>query len=234
MTTGRVASARPTPHVGGVVVVVVTGEERPRSLALEFVDGIVDAAPTRLERAADNVQALENLLTWGAPQQAPLQYKGSAVDNFLASRVLWGGNPVSLGPLGDVTNSVVAVVALGTGMAGAYSASYAYYVALQEEADRAAAEKKDKAAATKRAKAEVEAKKKEKKVKTAATEAEKAKADAPAAPPKAEVAVPAAAPEKSAATETRDGTEDETPESNGTTGRKREAFKSLFRRGGKR
>mmetsp|Transcript_25900 Transcript_25900/g.47615 ORF Transcript_25900/g.47615 Transcript_25900/m.47615 type:complete len:292 (+) Transcript_25900:3-878(+) len=144
--------------VKGVIIVRVISPNIPRlpflkdgTAALQFVDGIVDVAPKELEKAADEVKAIEKFLMWGAPQKAPIQYKGSSLDYFLTSKFLWNGNTVSLGMLGDLTNSEVVLVGVGTGVVGAYSASYGYYISLQEEAERKAAETKAKMAAKKKA-----------------------------------------------------------------------------------
>eukprot|EP00579_Thalassiosira_antarctica_P000400 CAMPEP_0201872952 /NCGR_PEP_ID=MMETSP0902-20130614/5563_1 /ASSEMBLY_ACC=CAM_ASM_000551 /TAXON_ID=420261 /ORGANISM="Thalassiosira antarctica, Strain CCMP982" /LENGTH=381 /DNA_ID=CAMNT_0048399403 /DNA_START=90 /DNA_END=1235 /DNA_ORIENTATION=+ len=144
--------------VKGVIIVRVISPNIPRlpflkdgTAALQFVDEIVDVAPEELIKAADEVKAFEKFLTWGAPQKAPIQYAGSSVDNFLTSKFLWNGNTVSLGMLGDLTNSEVVLVGVGTGVVGAYSASYGYYISLQEEAERKAAETKAKMAAKKKA-----------------------------------------------------------------------------------
>ncbi|KAL7554074.1 hypothetical protein ACHAWF_017473 [Thalassiosira exigua] len=146
--------------VPGVIVVRVINEKIPRlpflrdgTAALKFVDDIVDVAPAELEKAAEEVEAVEKFLTWGAPNRKPIEYEGSTLDYFLRSKFLWNGETVSLGALGELTNFEVVVLGVSTGVAGAYSASYAYYVSLREEAEREAQEKKEKVAAKKKAKA---------------------------------------------------------------------------------
>ena len=163
--------------VPGVIVIRVINPHIPRlpflrdgTAAIQFVDNIVDAAPEQLEKAAEEVQSIGKFLSWGAPQRAPIQYSGSSLDNLLSSKFMFNGNTVSLGSFGDLTNSEVALLVLGAGIGGAYATSYAYYVSLNEKAERDANEKKEKKAN------EAAAKKKEK----AETDAKKAKAEAPA------------------------------------------------------
>ena len=163
--------------VPGVIVIRVINPHIPRlpflrdgTAAIQFVDNIVDAAPEQLEKAAEEVQSIGKFLSWGAPQQAPIQYSGSSLDNLLSSKFMFNGNTISLGSFGDLTNSEVALLVLGAGIGGAYATSYAYYVSLNEKAERDANEKKEKKAN------EAAAKKKEK----AETDAKKAKAEAPA------------------------------------------------------
>ena len=163
--------------VPGVIVIRVINPHIPRlpflrdgTAAIQFVDNIVDAAPEQLEKAAEEVESIGKFLSWGAPQQAPIQYSGSSLDNLLSSKFMFNGNTVSLGSFGDLTNSEVALLVLGAGIGGAYATSYAYYVSLNEKAERDANEKKEKKAN------EAAAKKKEK----AETDAKKAKAEAPA------------------------------------------------------
>ncbi|KAL7478635.1 hypothetical protein ACHAW6_004390 [Cyclotella cf. meneghiniana] len=144
--------------VPGVIIVRVINPNIPRlpflkdgTAALEFVDKIVDAAPERLERAAEEVRAIEQFLTWGAPEAKPVTFGGSSLGKFLSSKFVYGGKSVSLGALGDLTNSEVVLASLGVGIAGAYGASYAYYVYLREEAEKEAEVKKVVAAAKKKA-----------------------------------------------------------------------------------
>lgn len=157
--------------VPGVIVIRVINPHIPRlpflrdgTAAIQFVDNIVDAAPEQLEKAAEEVQNIGKFLSWGAPEQAPLQYRGSSLDNFLSSKFMVNGNTVSLGSFsGDLTNFDVALLVVGTVIGGAYTASYAYYVSLNEKAERDAIEAKEKkaneAAAKMKAKAEEDAKK---------------------------------------------------------------------------
>ncbi|KAL7516949.1 hypothetical protein ACHAWX_001919 [Stephanocyclus meneghinianus] len=144
--------------VPGVIIVRVINPNIPRlpflkdgTAALEFVDKIVDAAPERFERAAEEVRAIEQFLTWGAPETKPVTFGGSSLGKFLSSKFVYGGKTVSLGALGDLTNSEVVLASLGVGIAGAYGASYAYYVYLREEAEEEAEVKKAVAAAKKKA-----------------------------------------------------------------------------------
>ncbi|KAL3793246.1 hypothetical protein HJC23_000788 [Cyclotella cryptica] len=148
--------------VPGVIIVRVINPNLPRlpflkdgTAAMEFVDKIVDVAPKELERAAEEVQAIEKFLTWGAPETKPVTFGGSSLGKFLSSKFVYGGKTVSLGALGDLTNSEVVLGSLGVGIAGAYGASYAYYVYLREEAEKDAEEKKAAAAAKKKVKAAV-------------------------------------------------------------------------------
>lgn len=148
--------------VPGVIIVRVINPNIPRlpflkdgTAALEFVDKIVDAAPERLERAAEEVRAIEQFLTWGAPETKPVTFGGSSLGKFLSSKFVYGGKTVSLGALGDLTNSEVVLASLGVGIAGAYGASYAYYVYLREEAEKEAEVKKAVAAAAAKKKAMV-------------------------------------------------------------------------------
>lgn len=191
--------------VPGVIVIRVINPHIPRlpflrdgTAAIQFIDNIVDAAPEQLEKAAEEVQNIGKFLSWGAPEQAPIQYRGSSLDNYLSSKFMVNGNTVSLGSfLGDLTNSEVALLVVSTGIGGAYAASYAYYVSLNEKAERDAIEAKEKkaneAAAKKKAKAEEDAK--------------KAKAEAIAAAAAAEVA--AAAETTAAAAKTDDTVKDD-------------------------
>jgi len=254
--------------VPGVIVVRVINPNIPRlpflkdgTAALQFVDGIADAAPAAIERSAGEVQAIGKFLTWGAPQTAPIQYKGSPVDSFLSSKFRVNGGPVSLGALGDLTNSEVALLAVGTVVVGAYSASYGYYVSLQEEADQAAQDKKDKMAEKKKAKAAADAKVKADK-KAAANEKEKANAASAAVAAekaasnekeKANAASAAVEAEKAAASAKAEPANDTASEASGEEdspaeiteeedapaseekprARRRDAIKNIFRRGDK-
>jgi len=252
--------------VPGVVVVRIINPNIPRlpflkdgTAALQFVDGIVDEAPKELEKAAEEMQAIEKFLMWGAPQKAPIQYKGSSLDYFLSNKFLWNGKEVSLGELGELTNSEVVLLAVGGGVVGAYSASYSYYVSSLKEAEREATEKKEKAAAKKKAKAAAadakkkkaaDAEKEEEKVEESDA-AEKGKSDGgdkKAGADKKEVDDSKAADEKAASDTEADAVEKKKEttsapplpgpdasedEETSTKGRKRDAFKNLFRRGGK-
>ena len=115
----------------------------------------MDAAPDEFEKAAEEVKAFENFLSWGVPTKSPLRFKGSSLDYFLNSKFVYGENQraVSLGVLGDLTNSEVIVGVIAGGMVGVYGASYGYYIKLREDAEREAAENKVSAAAAKKAKA---------------------------------------------------------------------------------
>ena len=233
--------------VPGVVLVRVTSPRLPRlpflrdgTAALRFADDIVGAAPQQLERAAEEVQVVENFLTWGAPQVAPLQYKGSAADAFFSA-------PLPA-PLDSLNRGEGALLATGTGVLGAYAASYAYYVALQEKAEAAMAEKKAKSDAAKKAKAAAAKKAKAEAAKKAAAEeataAKKAAAEETTAAATTAVAEKATTPEApkegiatETAAETRDdgGREGATPTNEGVgRKRKRNMFKRLFRRGDNR
>lgn len=234
--------------VPGVIVIRVINPHIPKlpflrdgTAAIQFVDNIVDAAPEQLEKAAEEVETIGKFLSWGAPQQAPIQYRGSSLDNFLSSKFMINGNTVSLGStLGDLTNSEVAVLVAGAGIGGVYATSYAYYVSLNEKAERDAKEAKEKKAN------EAAAKKKAK----AAEDAKKAKAEADAAAAAAAAAAPA---EKAAKEEAKvdavetivletvaeekavdEPTSDEgsTPSDNTAekSGKKRNIVKKLFRR----
>ena len=95
--------------VPGVIIVRVINPNIPRlpflkdgTAALEFVDKIVDAAPERLERAAEEVRAIEQFLTWGAPETKPVTFGGSSLGKFLSSKFVYGGKTVSLGALVSV------------------------------------------------------------------------------------------------------------------------------------
>ncbi|KAL9180925.1 hypothetical protein ACHAXT_009730 [Thalassiosira profunda] len=209
--------------VPGSLIIRVINPNIPRlpflrdgTAALKFVDEIVDVAPGELEKAAEEVQAIEKFLMWGAPTKAPIQYQGSSLDYFLSSKFMWNGQTISLGSLGELTNSEVVFLGVGTGVIGAYTGSYAYYVSLKEEAEREAAEKK-------KAKAAADAKKKK---------ADKAKADADAQPVEAKKVESKAEvePEKKVAEETTPA-KVEAPADTTSGGRKRDKIKNLFRRG---
>ena len=151
--------------VPGVIVVRVINPNIPRlpflrdgTAALKFVDEIVDVAPTELENVAKEAEAIEKFLTWGAPQKAPITYKGSSLDYFLSKKFLYNGNTISLGAFGDLTNSEIILGGLGVAIAAAYSSSYAYYTSVKEAEEKAAAEKKAMVAAKKKAKAAAEKK----------------------------------------------------------------------------
>jgi hypothetical protein len=131
--------------VPGVIIVRVINPNIPRlpflgdgTAALEFVDGVVGAAPAGLEKAAVGARAVGDFLTWGAPRGAPVRYGGSSLDVFLSSK--FGGGTT------DLTNAEVVFLSLAVGIGGAYASSYAYYVSLREEVEREAGEKKAKAA----------------------------------------------------------------------------------------
>ena len=148
--------------VPGVIIVRVINPSIPRlpflgdgTAALQFVDGVVDAAtPAGLEKAASGARAVGDFLTWGAPRGAPIRYGGSSLDVFMSSKFGYGGTT-------DLTNAEVVFLSLAVGIGGAYASSYAYYASLQKEAEREAGDKKAKAA-------EAEAAKKKKETETAA------------------------------------------------------------------
>lgn len=149
--------------VPGVIVVRVINPNIPRipflrdgTAALKFVDEIVDVAPTELNKVAEEAEAIGKFLTWGAPEKAPITYKGSSLDYFLTNKFLYNGNTVSLGALGDLTNSEIILGGLGVAIAGAYGSSYAYYTSVREAEEKEAAEKKAKVAAKNKAKAAAE------------------------------------------------------------------------------
>jgi hypothetical protein len=242
--------------VPGVIVVRVINPNIPRlpflkdgSAALKFVDEIVDAAPQELEKAAEEVQAFENFLTWGAPpkESKPIN-KGSTLDNFLSSKFKLNGNTVSLGALGDLTNSEVVLGGVGTGVVGVYGASYAYYVSSKEASEQEAEEKKAKAAEKRKldAKADAAAKKKEKtaveevnvedkkvedvKEDTTVVVADESKEEV-SPPPSAVTLAEEAREEASAPTRSSAALHDEgTEEQSKPKGRKRDAFRKMFRR----
>lgn len=228
--------------VPGVIVVRVTNPNIPRlpflqdgSAALKFVDQIVDVAPKEFEKASEEVLAVEKFLTWGAPEKKQITFGGSQLGKFLSSKFEYGGKTVSLGALGDLTNSEVIISGLGVGIAGVYAASYAYYVQLREEAEREAEEKKAAAAAKKKAKAKEQA----------------AKAKTAPAPAKQEVEVPkpvmevAAVAEETKPAESKDKVEEgysaaavaskkeptETAKEAPKKMRKRDAIKKMFGKG---
>ena len=228
--------------VPGVIVVRVINPNIPRlpflrdgTAALKFVDGIVDEAPVQLEKAAEEIQAVEKFLMWGAPEKAPITYKGSSLDYFISRKFTWNGESVSLGALGDLTNSEVVVLGVGAGVFGAYSASYAYYVKLQEDAEKEAVEKKagmaakakakKEAAAAAKAKKEADGKKKE----TVVAE-EEAKKKEVITEPTAEEDSGASVESEVKKTTTANDDEDDDDEQP-KNGRKRDVFKKLFKRG---
>jgi hypothetical protein len=146
--------------VPGVIVVRVINPNIPRipflkdgTAALKFVDEIIDVAPAELEKIAEEAEAIEKFLTWGSTTRAPITYKGSSLDYFLSRKFLYNGNTVSLGSIGDLTNSEVIIAGLGVGIAGAYGSSYVYYVSEKEKEEKEASEKKAAVAANKKAKA---------------------------------------------------------------------------------
>ena len=152
--------------VPGAIIVRVINPNIPRlpflgdgDAALEFVDGVVGAAPGGLERAASGARAVGDILTWGAPQGegALVRYSGSSLEAWMSSE--FGGT--------DLTNADVVFLSLAVGIGGAYASSYAYYLSLREEAEREAGKKKAKAVAG------AVASKKKKKEEEAATMAKK-------------------------------------------------------------
>lgn len=242
--------------VPGVIVVRVINPNIPRipflrdgTAALKFVDEIVDVAPAELHKVAEEAEAIEKFLTWGAPQKAPITYKGSTMDYFLSSKFLYNGNTVSLGALGDLTNSEVILGFLSVAIAGAYGSSYAYYTSVKEKGEKEAAEKKAQVAADKKAKAAAAKANVEKREKPAAKpnkvdepkkEAVKEYEDAP---PKEEEAAVAQSVEKKVDVEAVEPVsaknqevtveakeESQTSGDNEPKGRKRDAIKNLFRR----
>ena len=242
--------------VPGVIVVRVINPNIPRlpflrdgTAALKFVDEIVDVAPTELENVAKEAEAIEKFLTWGAPQKAPITYKGSSLDYFLSNKFLYNGNTVSLGALGDLTNSEIILGGLTITIAAAYSSSYAYYTSVKEAEEKAAAEKKAKVAAKKKAKAAAEKKAAKAKEEEQAPSSVVEKKEKPAATPK-KVEVPkkdtveevTEKKEEVVAVQTEEKEEVEkvevepeptsadTTESVQPKGRKRDAIKKLFKR----
>jgi chemotaxis protein histidine kinase CheA len=245
--------------VPGVIVVRVINPNIPRipflrdgTAALKFVDEIVDVAPAELNKIEKEAEAIEKFLTWGAPQKAPITYKGSTMDYFLSSKFLYSGNTVSLGALGDLTNSEVILGSLVVAIAGAYGSSYAYYTSVKEKEEQEAAEKKAKMAAANKAKAAAAKAKVEKKEKPAE---KPKKVDEPkkeetvkqieAAPEKKEEVAVVQTEEKKEEIKTvepavstmkeeaKEEVKEESPTSgddNEPKGRKRDAIKNLFRR----
>jgi len=242
--------------VPGVIVVRVINPNIPRipflrdgTAALKFVDEIVDVAPAELNKVAEEAEAIEKFLTWGAPQKAPITYKGSTMDYFLSSKFLYNGNTVSLGALGDLTNSEVILGFLSVAIAGAYGSSYAYYTSVKEKGEKEAAEKKAQVAADKKAKAAAAKANVEKREKPAAEpnkvdepkkEAVKEYEDAPQKEEEAAVAQsvekkvdveavePVSAKNQEVTVEAKE--ESQTSGDNEPKGRKRDAIKNLFRR----
>lgn len=228
--------------VPGVIVVRIINPNIPRlpflrdgTAALKFVDGIVDEAPNRLEKVAEGVEkvagevsAVEKFIFMGAPTKPPIQYKGSSLDYFLSSKTLIAGKSVNLGVLGDLTNGEVVLLGITTAVVASYSASYAYYVSLQQEADRAAEEKKTKMAATKKAKADAAKKKKADAAAETKAEADKSEKEAGAKVVKEAEETRAGF---AAMAETTNEAEDTEGGGESPKGRKRDAFKKLFGRG---
>ena len=232
--------------VPGVIVVRVINPNIPRlpflkdgTAALKFVDEIVDVAPAELEKVAEEAEAIEKFLTWGAPQKAPITYKGSTLDYFLSSKFLYNGKAVSLGGLGDLTNSEVIFAGLGVGIAGAYGSSYAYYTSEKEKEEKEAAEKKAAVAAKKKAKAKAasaataktQTEKKDENEKPKPKKVEKPKEEPAEDKTQQAVAVQTEEKNETVATKgkeessTTSGSDDDKPK-----GRKRDAIKNLFRR----
>ncbi len=178
--------------VPGVIVVRVINPNIPRlpflrdgTAALKFVDEIVDVAPTELNKVAEEAEAIEKFLTWGAPDKAPITFKGSTLDYFLKNKFTFNGDTVSLGVLGDLTNSEIIFGGLSVAIATAYGSSYSYYISVKEADEKAAAEKKAKVAAKKKAKAAAEKAAKAKEQAQAVKKEEK-----PAATPEKKVETP--------------------------------------------
>lgn len=226
--------------VPGVVVVRVINPNIPRlpflkdgTAALKFVDEIVDVAPAELEKVAEEAEAIEKFLTWGAPQKAPITYKGSTLDYFLSSKFLYNGKVVNLGGLGDLTNAEVIFVGLGAGIVGAYGSSYAYYMSEREKEEKEAAEKKAKVAAKKKAAAaKAKTEKKDDKPGAAPSTPKPKKVEKPKEEPaedKTQQAVTVATEEKNETVATK-GNEDSSTSDDKPKGRKRDAIKNLFRR----
>ncbi len=247
--------------VPGVIVVRVINPNIPRlpflrdgTAALKFVDEIVDVAPTELNKVAEEVDAIEKFLTWGAPEKAPITFKGSSLDFFLKNKFTFNGDTVSLGALGDLTNSEVIFGGLSAAIAAAYGSSYAYYTSVKEAEEKAAAEKKAKVAAKKKAKAaadkaakakeQAKAEVVEKKEKPAATpkKVEAPKEETTEKVPEKKEEVAAVATEEKKVEITKAEPESESPpaptpaptstpiDNEEPKGRKRDAIKNLFRR----
>ena len=152
--------------VPGVVIVRIINPNIPRlpflkdgSAAIKFVDQIVDVAPKELEKASEEVLAVEKFLTWGAPvKKEQVTFGGSQLGQFLSSKFELNGKKVNMGAFGDLTNSEVIIGSLTVAIGGVYAASYAFYVQLQEEAEKEAAEKKATVAAKKKARAKEQSK----------------------------------------------------------------------------
>ena len=215
--------------VPGVVVVRIINPNIPRlpflkdgSASLRFVDDIVDVAPAELEKVAEEVQSVEKFLMWGAPQKAPLSYKGSSLSYWLSSNTLSNN--------GDLNNFQVVGLGIGGGIIVAYGASYSYYVSLQEEAKKKEVEKKAKMAEKKKAKAKAAAKKEEEEEEEAPPAAAEKKEEVKKPAPKS---VPKPAVEKSDTSKTVKETKKEDTTATTTTekkGRKRDAIKNIFKR----
>ena len=231
--------------VPGVIIVKVINPNIPRlpflqdgSASLKFVDEIVDVAPIELEKTAREVQSIENFLTWGSYSKPPISYKGSSLDYWLSSKFVINGQTISLGSLGEMTNSEVVVLTVGTGVGLAYASSYSYYMKLQREQEEKDAEKKKKMAEKKKKAAAAKKKKDVAKKDDAPPPVEK-KVEKKKAEPKVQKPV---MPKKESVKEDTPKKED-TPvapekkeESSGETdtktkGRKRDAIKNIFKRG---
>lgn len=136
--------------VPGVVIVRIINPNIPRlpflkdgSAAIKFVDQIVDVAPRELEKASEEVLAVEKFLTWGAPEnKEQIKFGESQLGQFLSSKFKLNGKKINMGAFGELTNSEVIIGSLTVAIGGVYAASYAFYIQLQEEAEREAAEKK--------------------------------------------------------------------------------------------
>jgi hypothetical protein len=224
--------------VPGVIVVRIINPNLPRlpflkdgSAAIKFVDQIVDVAPKELEKASEEVLAVEKFLTWGAPEKKQITFSDSQLGRFLSSKFEYNGKTINLGALGDLTNSEVIISGLGVGVAGVYGASYAYYMQLKEEAEREVEEKKA-ATAAKKAKAKEQAAAKPK----PAVEVNVAKVPKPVMtvetiknePPQITDAIEEGYSAAAAASQTEPST---TTEDAPKKTRKRDAIKNLFKRG---
>lgn len=110
-------------------------EDGRTAVALKFVEDVVDVAPA----ATSASRAVGDFLTWGAPpREKTIRYEKSKLNIFLSSKS-------NLPMVHDLTNSQVGAASLVMGVMGAYGTSYAYYVKLQEDAEREVIEKKAKA-----------------------------------------------------------------------------------------
>jgi hypothetical protein len=153
--------------VPGVIIVRVINPNIPRlpflkdgTATIQFIDKMVDAAPKEIEMVGKEVKAVENFLTWGAPERKQqVLFSDSTLGQWLNAKFTYGdGKMVSLGAMGSLTNEEVVLASLGAGVAGAYGASYSYYVYLREEAEKEAEEKKAASAAKRQANAKEQAK----------------------------------------------------------------------------